>query len=59
MRKNTAIIGHEYCQSPVSLDTLQKDCKRPVHRRFVSLSVSITKIWRPRVHRRVSKLCTL
>ena len=31
------------CQSPVSLDSLQKDCKRPVHRRFVSLSVSITK----------------
>jgi hypothetical protein len=31
------------CQSPVSLDSLQKDCKRPVHRAFVSLSVSITK----------------
>ena len=42
-RKNTAIIGHECCQSPVSLDTLRKDCKRPVHRGFVSLSVSIVK----------------
>ena len=31
------------CQSPVSLDSLKKDCKRPVHRAFVSLSVSITK----------------
>ena len=31
------------CQSPVSLDSLQKDCKRPVRRAFVSLSVSITK----------------
>ena len=31
------------CQSPVSLDSLQKDCKPFLHRRFVSLSVSITK----------------
>ena len=27
------------CQSPVSLDSLQKDCKPFIHRRFVSLSV--------------------
>ena len=42
-RKDTAIIEHKCCQSPVSLDTLQKDSKRPQHRGFVSLSVSISK----------------
>ena len=40
--KNTPKEG-SHSQSLVSLDSLQKDCKHPHHRRFVSLTVSNSK----------------